>query len=38
LTSGTWTNTTTTPTVVGSEKLVIVSPPVGDRFYRLHKP
>jgi len=38
LTSGIWTNTPTTPIIVGSEKQVIVSPPIGNRFYRLHKP
>lgn len=38
LTSGAWTNTITTPIIVGDEKQLIVAPPVGNRFYRLYKP
>ena len=33
-----WVNATPLPTVVGSEKQVIASPPAGNRFYRLKKP
>jgi len=38
LTSGSWTTVTNTQFVVGSEKQVIVAPPVGNRFYRLKSP
>ncbi len=38
LTSGTWSDTTTPPIVVGAEKQVIINPPAGNRFYRLYKP
>ena len=33
-----WVGVTNVPTVVGSEKQVIVSPPTGNRFYRLAYP
>jgi len=33
-----WAGVTNVPTVVGSEKQVIVSPPTGNRFYRLAYP
>jgi hypothetical protein len=33
-----WANVTTVPTIVDSEKQVIVMPPVGNRFFRLKSP
>jgi hypothetical protein len=33
-----WGSVTNTPTVVGSEKQVIVTPPTGNRFFRLFHP
>src|SRR4051812_13897338 len=36
--AATWGTVPTVPIVVGSEKQVIVSPPVGNRFYRLKNP
>ena len=36
--TGTWTTVTNTQFVVGSEKQVIVAPPVGNHFYRLKSP
>ena len=38
LVSTNWTTVTTTPVVVGSQKRVIITSPVENRFYRLHKP
>jgi hypothetical protein len=36
--AGTWTGVTNVPVVVGSDWQVIVSPPVGNKFYRLKNP
>jgi hypothetical protein len=33
-----WSTVGTSPTVVGSENQVVVSPPIGNRFYRLKSP
>jgi hypothetical protein len=38
LTTTNWTDVGQTPTVVGGENQVIVTPPVGNRFYRLRWP
>ena len=38
LNAASWGGVTNTPIPVGSEKQVIVSPPVGNRFYRLTSP
>ena len=37
LTAGTWGNSATTPSDDGSNKFIIVNPPVGNRFFRLIK-
>ena len=38
VTSGNWSNVVTTPVDDGTHKTVIISPPTGNRFYRLFKP
>jgi hypothetical protein len=38
LNTANWSAVTTPPLVVGEEKQVILTPPAGNRFYRLHQP